>query len=264
MNNNPLVSVIVTTYNRKKLLKETINSILNQTYKNFELIVVDNCSEYDFFDHIKSFNDNRIKSFQNRNYEVIAINRNFGIKKAKGEYIAFCDDDDNWIAEKLDKQISFMQDHEDVGLTYVPYSFLNADGTITGNFPKQKNIFRGKVFRQLYFKSIIANSGVVIRKDLVKEIGYLNEDIKYVAMEDYDYWLRISLKTNVGYIEEEPLLLLRKWQHNISKGWLKQWKRSFVIHRGYKDQADNWLFLKTMLNDSIYYFAMYLKSKVFS
>ena len=75
------ISVIVTTYNRPKLLKETLDSILNQTYVDFELIVVDNNSNYDFFKLIESFNDNRIIAYQNENDGVIAVNRNFGIKK---------------------------------------------------------------------------------------------------------------------------------------------------------------------------------------
>ena len=88
---SPLISVIVTTYNRKRLLKQTLDSILNQTFTDFELIVVDNYSDYNFISYIKSFNDKRIKSFQNKNNGVIAVNRNYGIIKAQGKYIAFCD-----------------------------------------------------------------------------------------------------------------------------------------------------------------------------
>ena len=93
----PKISVIVTTYNRKELLKETINSIINQTFKDFELIVVDNNSNYNFLSEIKSFDDERIVAFQNNNNGIIARNRNFGIMKSKGEFIAFCDDDDLWV-----------------------------------------------------------------------------------------------------------------------------------------------------------------------
>lgn len=85
----PKVSVIVTTYNRKEYLAETIQSILNQTFQDFELIVVDNYSNYDFFGLMKSFNSEKITAFQNQNNGIIAVNRNFGIKLAKGEFIAF-------------------------------------------------------------------------------------------------------------------------------------------------------------------------------
>ena len=77
----PLVSVVVTTYNRKEMLKITIKSILNQTYDNIELLIIDNYSNYDFFNFISSFNDSRIKAFQNKNNGIIAVNRNYGINK---------------------------------------------------------------------------------------------------------------------------------------------------------------------------------------
>ena len=113
---SPLVSVIVTTFNRKELLKETIDSILNQTFTDFELIVVDNYSEYNFVDYIKSFSDNKLIAFQNKNNGIIAVNRNYGIKKAKGKYIAFCDDDDCWDSEKLAKQIPYLREKNVMGV----------------------------------------------------------------------------------------------------------------------------------------------------
>ena len=102
---NPIVSVIVTTYNRQEYLSETIRSILNQTFQDFELIIVDNFSNYDFFSLIYSFNSDKITALQNDNQGIIASNRNVGIRKAQGEFIAFCDDDDIWIPEKLENQI---------------------------------------------------------------------------------------------------------------------------------------------------------------
>ena len=88
----PKVSVVVTTYNRPDLVKETIDGILNQTFQDFELIVVDNYSNYDFFELIENIGGKKIRAFQNQNNGVIAVNRNVGIKNAIGEYIAFCDD----------------------------------------------------------------------------------------------------------------------------------------------------------------------------
>lgn len=101
----PQVSVIVTTYNRKELLAETIQSILCQTFQDFELIVVDNFSNYDFQAHLQSFNSEKIVPFQNANDGVIAVNRNFALEKAKGKYVAFCDDDDYWEPDKLQRQL---------------------------------------------------------------------------------------------------------------------------------------------------------------
>ena len=116
-NTFPTISVIVTTYNRKEFLLETVKSILNQTVSDFELIVVDNFSDYDFFQEMNILNDDRIRAFQNNNDGIIARNRNFGIKKARGEFIAFCDDDDYWAKDKLIIQLShFNTDVDLVGI----------------------------------------------------------------------------------------------------------------------------------------------------
>ena len=92
----PKVSVILTTYNRPDLVKKTILSILNQTFIDFELIVVDNYSDYNFLGLIEEINDQRIYAFQNKNNGNISINRNFALEIAKGDFIEFCDDDDIW------------------------------------------------------------------------------------------------------------------------------------------------------------------------
>ena len=112
--NKPEVSVVVITYNRKELLKETIVSIINQTYTDFELLVIDNYSEYDFFGFIEELNDKRIKPYQNHNHGVIATNRNLGIQKATGSFISFCDDDDMWEPEKLEKQLQAFEQNPDI------------------------------------------------------------------------------------------------------------------------------------------------------
>ena len=104
----PKVSVILTTYNRPDLVKKTILSILNQTFIDFELIVVDNYSDYNFLGLIEEINDQRIYAFQNKNNGNISINRNFALEIAKGDFIAFCDDDDIWENNKLQVQVDFI------------------------------------------------------------------------------------------------------------------------------------------------------------
>lgn len=106
----PSVSVIVTTYNRPEFLRESIRSILAQTYKDFELLVVDNYSNYDAEDLVQSFHDSRMRFFRNDNKGFIGANRNFAIQRAAGKWLAFCDDDDVWAFSKLEKQVAAFRD----------------------------------------------------------------------------------------------------------------------------------------------------------
>ena len=186
--NNLFVSIIVTTYNRKVLLKETIDSILNQSFKNFELIVVDNYSNYDFISLIKSFNDNRIRPFQNENNGIIAVNRNYGIKKAKGDYLAFCDDDDLWMPEKLEKQLKLFDRSEVIGAG----TYLKLFG--------ETQLFRNKRNNDLYkveyysFRDILINHKSVPLSSLMvraNEIRF-SEDKKFNYVEDWDYQLQLT------------------------------------------------------------------------
>ena len=105
MQNEPLVSVIIPTYNRGRLILDSINSVLNQTYKNIELIVVDDCSTDNTEEILKSINDSRIKYVKLEKNSGACIARNKGIELSTGEFIAFNDSDDLWITTKLEKQL---------------------------------------------------------------------------------------------------------------------------------------------------------------
>ncbi|GEM_PF-2497384 len=219
--NKPLVSVIVPTYNRQDLLTETLTSILAQTYSNIEIIVVDNCSNYDFLAHIHSFQDNRLRPFQNRNHGVIATNRNFGIRQAQGKYIAFCDDDDLWLPEKLEEQLQIFEKHPD----------LNLVGTNASRFPDiKKNIsymWKDKTFSyktllrksQSYLGAMgVTCSSVLYKANLTQEIGYWDENKDIVATEDYEYWLRIlKYQDNSIYIMKKELIKYRWHANNTIK-----------------------------------------------
>jgi len=204
MNDNPLVSVIVTTYNRKELLKETIDSILNQTFKDFELIVVDNFSDYDFFEHIKSFNDSRIRVFQNQNNGIIAVNRNYGIKKSKGEFIAFCDDDDIWYESKLEKSIDIFRSESKVDIvSHAVYKTIN--GETSSKWPKTTKINKLDIYNQLLFKgNFVGFCTVTVKKKVIEEINGFDESLDHLAVEDYDAWLNIAKLGKVFSLIDEP------------------------------------------------------------
>lgn len=206
----PLVSVIVTTYNRKDLLSETLNSILNQTFQDFELIVVDNFSNYDFFSHIKSFESPKIIAFQNGNNGVIAANRNCGLKQAKGDFIAFCDDDDIWMSNKLEKQIESITNIQANGINALVYSEVilfgeNISERLTNN-REVKNI------NDLIKANKIALSSTLITKsDLIE----FDEDSLLVASEDFELWLKLVKNGYKLLYLSEPLIKYRICSNSV-------------------------------------------------
>jgi teichuronic acid biosynthesis glycosyltransferase TuaG len=200
----PLVSVVVTTYNRKEFLAETLNSILNQTFQDFELIVVDNFSNYDFFAFIDEFDNNKIIPFQNQNNAIIAINRNFGIQKAKGKFVAFCDDDDIWLPEKLEKQITLITNNTANDINVLVYSEV----VLFGENKKEK-IFKNRQIKGI--NDLIKANKITLSSALVSKSNLLefDEDKLLVACEDFELWLKLLKNGYKLFYLPEPLLKYR-------------------------------------------------------
>lgn len=195
---NPCVSVVVTTFNRARLLPETLDSILSQTYADFELVIVDNMSEDGTREYITDLADSRIRYFRHPNNGVIAHNRNFGIRQARGEYIAFCDDDDLWLPSKLDRQVSLMRQHLDVALCYThAESFI--DERVVSARMNRRSVYRNH-FYQLLRGNFFPNSSVLIRSKVFQELGLLTEDP--LLREDYEMWLRIARRYRLMGIDD--------------------------------------------------------------
>jgi teichuronic acid biosynthesis glycosyltransferase TuaG len=196
-NNNPLVSVIVTTYNRKDLLSTTINSILKQTYSNFELIIIDNFSDYNFPDFIAAFKDDRIIHFQNNNNGVIAINRNYGINQAKCDFLAFCDDDDYWVEDKLEQQIKhIINDKSIIGVGTNAYLFGKVNRLKRPEL-KDDTLLRFENIVEL--KSNILSSLLIRKGDCFFDES---EEMRYT--EDFEFGLQLVHKSG------KPIKLLAK------------------------------------------------------
>lgn len=204
-----MVSIIITTYNRKTLLSKTINSILIQNYRDFEIIIVDNFSNYDFFNFIRDFNDTRLKPFQNFNNGIIAINRNFGIIKSKGEFVAFCDDDDTWTPTKLYLQISFIEKYNcditssNIFLINDYDKSLSHNSFISRIFLKilSYNILNPKYI--LILTSYINYSSVLLKKTVINDIGFINENKDLIGLEDFDFFYNILLKYKLHYTNKK-------------------------------------------------------------
>jgi len=188
--NKPQISVIVTTFNRKELLKETLDSILAQSFIDFELIVVDNFSNYDFMSFMETFNDERIRAFQNQNNGILAVNRNYGIKKAIGKYLAFCDDDDLWYPDKLKIQVSAMEDGDfsGCGTNITEFHEGRFDG-VSAKVDKDVVID----FKHLVTKRSLSLSSLLV----VNQSLFFNESKEYVTFEDFDYQMKTIHKTTL-------------------------------------------------------------------
>ena len=233
------VSVIVTTYNRKEHLTETIQSILNQTYQDFELIVVDNYSNYDFYSHINSFNDSRIKPYQNRNNGIIAINRNFGVAKANGDFLAFCDDDDIWHNQKLEKQLPHFQDNNIVGVgsNVIFKSLVFYKNTYFG---KSKIGYKDYCYYDSLLNNPVASSSAVIKKADFLIVGGFDQNSKFRFIEDWELWIRLMQRGNFRIVTL-PLITYRinfndRDKSDITKRKLDVFKKH--IDLGYITQSN--------------------------
>jgi glycosyltransferase involved in cell wall biosynthesis len=209
--NEPCVSVIVTTFNRSKLLLETLESILSQTFNGFELIVVDNMSVDDTEELVMGIQDSRIRYFKNPNNGIIAVNRNYGIEQAKGRYVAFCDDDDLWFPDKLYQQVSFLEQNIHVMLCYTHAESFDNQKIIARRM-NRRNVRRNH-FLELLRGNYIPNSSVMIRRNVFQVLGLLTENS--LLREDYEMWLRVAKHYNIFGIEAS-LIRYRIHSNNIA------------------------------------------------
>ena len=195
----PIVSIVIPTYNHAKFIGKALESVIDQTYKNWEAIVIDNNSTDDTEKVINQYNDPRIKYLKINNDGVIAKSRNLGIKEAKGEWIAFLDSDDWWTKDKL--EVCFSKIGKNTDFIYHAHEYVN----------KSKSFFKKKIIKGRELKkpilndlligtitkgSQISNSSVIVRKNTLIKIGGLNENKILVGSDDYDTWLRIAQITD--------------------------------------------------------------------
>lgn len=207
---NTLVSIIMPSYNHGKYIKESIDSVINQTYTNWELIIVDNNSIDNTDTIISSFNDSRITVFKISNEGIIAKSRNMGLRNAHGEYVAFLDSDDIWNENKLERQLKIFDKYSDVAIVG---SKCKTFPKIINNLNINKDLF--VTFDLLLKYNVFINSSVIIRNSNDRSI-LLDESERIIGYEDYDLWLKILNKKAYGYIINEDLIYYRVHDSQIS------------------------------------------------
>lgn len=196
----PLVSIIIPTYNHAKFIRKALNSVINQTYHNWEAIIIDNNSTDETYKIFDKITDSRIRYLKINNNGIIAKSRNVGIKEANGEWIAFLDSDDFWSEEKLEVCIRNINDsidfiyHDLESLHHIPKIFFNSKKFIGRQL--NKPILNDILISTISKGTAIGQSSVFIRKTILDKIGGISENKKLVASEDYNTWLRIAQVTN--------------------------------------------------------------------
>lgn len=222
--NEPKISVLLPAYNHEWYLKETIESVLNQTFQNFELLISDDCSTDGSVRIIKGFTDERIKKvfFKDNKGTVRALNHLLSI--AKGEYIAVIGSDDVWEADKLEKQLEILERDKSIAACFSRAIIIDEKSNVVDNstvFSNEtfdfENYSRTRMLRELFLSgNRFCHSSVLIRSDVHRQVGEYN--VAYRQLHDYDLWVRLLLNNKI-FIIESPLVRYRVVEkaNNVSK-----------------------------------------------
>lgn len=201
------VSIILPTYNRKNTLIEAMESVLSQTFSDFELIVIDDGSDDGTSDIMHDFlTDSRVKYLYQKNKGRSSA-RNKGLNEASGEYITFLDSDDIYEPRKLEAQVNVLDQNSDYDLVYCLFSFMKYDGEMLYNHKYPDYEFSGKVYPEIitFRGSIITTPGVMVRKSAIQKAGFFDE--KMNICEDLDLWRRISRYSRIFQIRENLIVI---------------------------------------------------------
>lgn len=248
MSASPKVSVILPTYNRGHLIEKSIKSVLNQSYNNLELIIVDDCSSDKTEIKIQEIKDNRLVYIRNQRNLGPSKSRNNGIKLSTGDLIAFQDSDDEWHLDKLQKQVALLQKStNDVAAVYCGMEFFD--------LKSEKKI--GEELREMNFKEAYingsffftpANVTVLIKKDVLNDVGYFDD--RLFADEDTELAIRVTKKYNYAFLNEVLVRVNRN--HNQLTGNAKNYANAKEIiyekHRDYLSSKNLFHLCKEIAN----------------
>ena len=193
----PLISVVIPTHNRARLLKRAVDSVLQQSYDNFELLVIDDGSTDETADFAAGLDDPRLRYLRQPRNMGVAAARNRGMREAKGSLIAFLDSDDVWAPEKLDRQVELIRRRpEKVGLFYTGLTVRDDEN----RNPVWTPTARGDVWHPMLHDNVVhyGTSSTIIRREVIETVGYFDENLP--ANEDYDYWTRIARFFEIDFV----------------------------------------------------------------
>jgi len=216
---SPKVSVVIPTYNREKILHKTIESVLQQTYQDFELIIVDDGSTDNtkmlVLEYVEQYKDQVHYVYQE--HKNAACARNIGIKHARGEYIAFLDSDDIWLPTKLEKQVNYL-DQSDVGFVHTGRKLICLEKNRRHKMLPRPETLARDTQHFLEGKANIAMS-VMVRTEVLSKVGLFDEGL--ITTQDCDLWCRITREFDIGFIDE-ILMMSYKYEDSLSTSCFEQ------------------------------------------
>ena len=219
-----LVSIIIPVYNAERFLDDTINTVLNQTYDNWELILVNDCSTDNSKKVAKKYLSDKIKWIENKVNSGAALTRNRGIDEAKGRFICFLDADDLWDKDKLQKQVKFMKESE-CAFSFTGYEFADENGN-----PNGKKVF---VPNKISYKQALRNTTIWTSTVMFDMNKFTKDDIYMpnVRSEDTACWWKVLKKVYFAYGLNEVLSYYRRTQGTLSSNKIKAIKRIWNLYR---------------------------------
>ncbi|MEG4111294.1 MULTISPECIES: glycosyltransferase, partial [unclassified Microcoleus] len=228
----PKVSVVMASYNHEKYVAETIETVLSQTYQDFEFIITDDGSPDGTVEVIKKFADSRIKLFCFSQNQGVCTAMNNCIKEAKGEYIAVINSDDAWMPDKLEKQVKFLDEHPEIGAVFSYAEIIDDYGNDLGYAHPSNQIFRQpnrtrfEWLRHFFLNdNCLCHPSVLIRKACYDEMGLYDE--RYAQLPDFDFWIRLCMKHEI-HIKPENLVKFRIHQSQASANKPENSSRHFL------------------------------------
>jgi len=220
-----LISIIMATYNAEKTIEQAVNSVLNQTYPNFELLVVNDCSKDRTVELVRNIaaKDSRVRLISNVKNSGVSYTRKHGLEEAKGSWIAILDSDDAWAPEKLEKQIA-LQKKMNADLLFTGSAFMDSDGQpIDWYLHAPAEV----TYRQLLKQNVLSNSSALVRKELYAKHHAIGDGMH----EDFAIWLSILKEGKKAYGVDEPLLIYRIAKSSKSGNKVKAAKMNWNTYR---------------------------------
>lgn len=191
----PLVSVIITTYNRSDILPRAIDSVLSQTYENIEIILVDDCSGDNTKEIIENNYKGKLKYLINEKNVGLAASRNVGINHSKGDFVSFLDDDDEILPTKIEKQVNMFLNDRDLGVAY-----CGSDRVYENYKLNIKPEHKGNILRHALRYPLNTIHSLLIRREILLTIGLFSEELH--SYEDWDLWIRLAMCAKFDFVNE--------------------------------------------------------------